>query len=343
MREGKTALVTGTNSNLGLNIALRLLNEIPSDTNLTLIVTSRTLPRVKEVITTIKNYAVENLPNRTGFLEFDYLLVDFTDMVSVLSGYFELNKKFGRIDYVFINAAQGVYSGIDWIGACKSIINNLLDAVTFPTYKVQRIGVKSADGMGLVFQGNVFGPYYFIHKITPLLKGGGRVIWISSVMSEPKYLSFNDLQLIKSPEPYEGSKRLMDLVHVGVFEKWKKQNGILSYVVHPGIFTSFSFFEYLNFLTYYGMMVLFYIARWSGSTIHNISGYKAANAPVAAALGNRLQGKKIASSTKRTGKEYLEENEIDPTGAEDVVAYMDKLTAEWDEKLIDQIKETRVP
>lgn len=343
MREGKVGLVTGTNSNLGLNIALRLLNEIPSDTNLTLIVTSRTLPRVKEVITTIKNYAEMNLPNRTGFLEFDYILVDFTDMVSILSGLVDLKKKFTHIDYVFINAAQGVYSGIDWIGACKSIAVNLLDAVTFPTYKIQRVGAMSADDMGLVFQGNVFGPYYFIHKLTPLLNGGGRVIWISSVMSEPKYLSFDDLQLISSPEPYEGSKRLMDLVHVGVYEKWKKQKGISSYVVHPGIFTSFSFFEYLNVFTYYGMMLLFFIARWSGSTIHNISGYKAANAPIAAALGNRLQGKKIASSTKRNGEEFLEDIEIDPTGAEDVLAYMDKLTADWDVILKDQIKATRVP
>lgn len=342
MREGKIALVTGTNSNLGLNICLRLLNEIPADTNLTLIVTSRTLPRVKEVITDIKKYAEQNLSYRTGFLEFDYILVDFTDMISILTGFYDLNKKYTHLDYVFVNAAQGVYSGIDWVGACKSIAVNLLDAVTFPTYKIQRVGVKSSDDMGLVFQGNVFGPYYLIHKITPLLKGGGRVIWISSIMSDPKYLSFDDLQLIKSPEPYEGSKRLMDLVHVGVYKKWKKQYDISSYVVHPGIFTSFSFFEYLNFITYYGMMLLFYIARYSGSTIHNISGYKAANAPVTAALGSRLQANKIASSTNRTGQEFLEEKEIDPTGADDVIAYFDKLTSEWDAKLKDQIKETRV-
>lgn len=343
MREGKVAVITGTNSNLGLNIALRLLNEISPETNLTLVVTSRTLPRVKEVITTIKNYALEKLPHRTGFLEFNYILVDFTDMVSILSGFYDLNKSFKHIDYVFINAAQGVYSGIDWVGACKSIATNLLDAVTFPTYKIQRVGVKSGDGLGLVFQGNVFGPYYFIHKINPLLKGGGKVVWISSVMAEPKFLSFDDLQLVKSPDPYEGSKRLMDLVHIGVYKKWKSQYDILSYVVHPGIFVSFSFFQYLNFLTYYGMILLFYIARFLGSKIHNISGYTAANAPVSVVLKDMPQSRKISSSSTGLGKEFLEEREIDPTGAENVVAYMDELVAEWDEKLKDQIKETRVP
>lgn len=342
MREGKVAVITGTNSNLGFNIAYRLLSTISADTNLTIVVTSRTLPRVKEAITKIKDYALEKLPGRTGQLEFDYLLVDFTDMVSVLSGYYELNKKYTHIDYVFINAAQGVYSGIDWILATKCVFTNLLDAVTFPTYKLQRVGVRSSDGMGLVFQGNVFGPYYFIHKIKHLLKGGGRIIWISSVMAEPKFLSFDDLQLLKSPEPYEGSKRLMDLVHSGNIKKWKEDD-IYSYLVHPGIFTSFSFFQYLNFVTYYGMMLLFYIARFMGSTIHNISGYTAANAPVSAALADYDQNKKIAACCNKWGEEFLEEKEIDTTGAEDVAAYMTRLAAEWDEKLKDQIVETRIP
>lgn len=342
MREGRVALITGTNSNLGLNIAYRLLQELSADTNLTLIVTSRTLPRVQEVITKIRDYAIEKLPHRTGSLEFDYLLVDFTNMISVLSGYYDLDKKFKHIDYVFINASQGAYSGIDWLGACKSIATNLLDAVTFPSYKIQRVGVKSGDGMGLVFQGNVFGPYYFIHKIQHLLQGGGKIIWISLIMSGPKFLSFDDLQLLKTHEPYEGSKRLMDLVHIGNYQTWRKDE-IFSYVVHPGIFTSFSFFEYLNFLTYYGMMLLFYIARWMGSTIHNISGYTAANAPVACALKEKSQGRKHASSSNWRGEEFLMEEDIDNSGAEDVVAYMRNLTVEWDEKLRDQIKQTRIP
>lgn len=343
MREGKVALITGTNSNLGINIAYRLLNEISPETNLTIIVTSRTLPRVTEVISKIEKYAIEKLPGRTGFLEFDYILVDFTNMVSILSGYYELDKKFTHLDYVFINAAQGVYGGIDWVQAFKCVVTNLLDAVTFPTYKIQRIGVKSADDMGIVFQGNVFGPYYFLHKIRPLLSGGGRIVWVSSVMSEPKYLSFDDLQLLKSPEPYEGSKRLMDLVHIGSIKRLKNKEKILSYVVHPGIFTSFSFFEYLNVFTYYGMMLLFYIARLLGSKIHNISGYTAANAPIAAALRDYEQSKKLASCCNWLGDEFLDLCEIDSTGAEDVIAYMDELVAEWDEKLADQITTTRVP
>lgn len=343
MREGKVAVITGTNSNLGINIAYRLLSEIDSSTNLTIVVTSRTLPRVKEVITKIKDYSREKCPNRTAWLEFDYLLVDFTDNVSILNGGEELRKKFLHIDYLFINAAQGCYSGIDWIQATKCIFTNLLDAVTFPTYKIQRVGVTSKDGMGLVFQGNVFGPYYFIHRIKSLLSGGGKIIWISSIMAQPKFLSFDDLELLKSHEPYEGSKRLVDLLHTGTFSKLKKELDILSYVVHPGIFTTFSFFEYLNFVTFYGMLLLFYIARLLGSSIHNISGYTSANAPVAAALSDLPQEPKHASLSDRSGKGYLGEVEIDATGAQDVAAYMDELVQNWEDKLKNQITPTRLP
>lgn len=338
----KVAVITGTNSNLGMNIAYRLIDEIKNADHLTIVVTSRTLPRVKEVIEKIKDYHLKLDVAKSLVLEFDYLLIDFTDMVSVLSGCHDLSLKFTHIDYVFINAAQGVYSGIDWLLAFKSICTNLLDAVTFPSYKIQRVGVKSNDGLGLVFQGNVFGPYYFVHRIAKLLASGGRVVWISSVMAEPKYLNLKDLQLLESSEPYEGSKRLIDLLHLGKYKSLNSQ-GIASYVVHPGIFTSFSFFQFLNVFTFYGMLMLFYIARFMGSQIHNISGYVAANAPIQAALGDKEQQFKIASLSNRSGKELLKYDDIDPTGSEEVALYIDSLTKEWDEKLKHQIVDTRKP
>lgn len=335
------ALITGTTSNLGMNIAFRLLDLLPSETNITLIVTSRTLPRVKNVIIDIQNYCREKYSQRVGELEFDYLLVDFTDMVSIVSAYHSLNAKYTHLDYVFVNASHGVYSGIDWLQATKAVFTNILDAVTFPTYKLQRVGVKSTDGMGAVFQGNVFGPYYLIRRIMHLLKGGGQIVWISSVMAQPKFLSFDDLQLLKSPEPYEGSKRLVDLLHCGTYEKFAREYNVKSHVVHPGIFTSFSFFEFLNVFTYYGMMLLFYIARLIGSQIHNISGYTAANAPVSVVISEKDQSLKWASGCDRWGKEFVFHEEIDSTGADDVAAYFDKLYSEWEVILKDQIVETR--
>ncbi|EGW34504.1 3-keto reductase [Spathaspora passalidarum NRRL Y-27907] len=342
IKDSTVALITGASSNLGFNIAVRLLEQLPQDKDITLIVTSRTLPKAKDSINDIKKFITEKLPQKRGQVEFDYLLVDFTDMVSVLSAYYELSKRYKHLDYFFVNAAQGVYSGIDWVAATVEVFKNPVEAVTSPTYKLQQVGRKSGDGLGLVFQANVFGPYYLIHKLKPLLSNGGKIIWISSLMSQPKYLSFNDLQLVKSPASYEGSKRLVDLLHYGTYKSLKQNYGIESYVVHPGIFTSFSFFQYLNFFTYYGMLVLFYMARWLGSPYHNIEGYIAANAPVAAALGRVKQNEKVGSATTASGKEYLlVEDTIDTTGSSDVVKYLESLAEEWDDKFKDQIVNSR--
>lgn len=330
-------------SNLGLNIAFRLIEREDPRTRLTLVVTSRTLPRVREVIDQIESH-VKKL-KRPGIVDYDYLLVDFTDMVSVLGAYYELDKKYEAINYFFVNAAQGVYDGIDWVGATKQVCCNIIESVTNPNYRIQRVGVKSRDDLGLVFQANVFGPYYLIHKILPLLSAGkAKVVWISSLMSDPKFLSLNDIQMIKSDTTYEGSKRLVDILHLATYKDLRK-DAVHQYLVQPGIFISHSFSVYLNLFTYYGMLWLFYIARWIGSPWHNIEGYKAANAPVYVAnmVDPERQDLKYGSATDRNGREYIKTQEVDGTGVTDVLDYIRKLTLEWDDKLKDQITNTRIP
>lgn len=334
-----------SSSNLGLNIAYRLIESLPSDTRVTIIVTSRTLPRAREVIDSINAFVERS--ERAGIVDFDYLLVDFTDMVSILSAAYDLNKRYKKLDYFFANSAQGVFDGIDWIGATKELLRDPVAGATDPHYKIQKVGVKSKDGMGLVFQCNVFGPYYLIHKILPLLQNAkARIIWVSSIMSDPKYLSFNDLQLLESDASYEGSKRSIDLLHIATFKKMKDL-GITQYLIQPGIFTSLSFYKFLNVFTYYGMLFIFYVARFLGSPWVNISGYTAANSPVyAATLANpnfEKQNMKYGSACYRDGSEYIKLQEVDPTGASDVLKYLEQLTEEWDEKLKNQITDTRKP
>ncbi|KAH3661837.1 hypothetical protein OGAPHI_006015 [Ogataea philodendri] len=342
-----SALITGTNSNLGLNIAYRLLEEVPTGDKLTIIVTSRTLPKAREAIDKIKEYN-EKHAHREGILSFDYILVDFSNMVSILGAVYELKKSHEKIDYLFINAAQGVYAGIDWIQATKEVLANPVKASTFPTYKIQRVGVKSRDGLGLVFQANVFGPYYFVQQLAePLLSKSPspKVVWISSIMSKPSYLSFADLQLLQSDISYEGSKRLVDLLHLATYKDLHTKYGITQYLTHPGIFTSFSFFQYLNPFTFYGMLLMFYVARLFGSPWHNISGWTAANAPLFACLkahpAHDSQEKKYGSACSYNGKEYLKVTDVDPSGKADVAKYFQDLKLQWDDRLKDQISDTR--
>lgn len=335
------AFISGGSSNLGLNIAKRLIETTKNSEKLVLIITSRTLPKALQAIDDLDAFSKSK--GKKSQVEFDYVLVDFTYMISVLSAYHELSQKYQTIDLFIVNSIQTCYDGIDWKYAIKDVLTHPVSAVTEAQMKIQRTGCMSHDGMGLLFQGNVFGPYYLIRKLLPLLKNG-KVIWISSVMSQSKYLSFDDIQLIKSPVPYEGSKRLIDLIHLGTYSKFKSQYNISEYIVNPGIFTSFAFFEYLNFFTYYGMLMLFYFARFLGSKIHNISGYAGANAVISCARNDdERQDVKVVSCTDTYGNAYISYDEVDPTGKEDVVAYVEKLSEEWDEKFKDQIVETRKP
>lgn len=165
-------------------------------------------------------------------------------------------------------------------------------------------------------------------------------------MADPKHLSLQDIEMIKSDVTYEGSKRVVDLLHLATYKQMKSQ-GIHQYVVQPGIFTSYSFAKYLNFFTTFGMLFLFYLARLLGSKWHNIDGYKAANAPVyVATLINphfEHQEVKYGSASSRDGMEYIETTDIDKTGSSDVLAYIEKKKLEWDDKLKDQITNSRIP
>lgn len=334
----KVSLLTGGSSNLGISLAKRLIDKI-ADEKIIIIVTSRTLPKSLDTITELYEYAKQH--NKYQLVEFDYILVNFCDMVSVLTAYYDLSAKYPKIDFLYINSAQTSYTGVDFWQGTKDFIKDPILTVTEGAMKIQQSGLKSQDGMGLLFQGNVFGPYYLIHKLKTLLHGG-KIIWVSSVSSHPKHLSFNDIELIENPSPYEGSKRLIDLLHASTYKSLKKEN-INQYLVNPGVFTSFVFFEYLNLFTYCGMFVMFYIARFLGSTIHTISGYNASNALISCAFNDEPQDVKVVSSTDRSGRPFIAYEEFDTTGAEDVRNYLDKLVQQWDEKLKDQIVDTRKP
>lgn len=343
----KVALITGTSGNLGTNIAKRLIKELDPSTRLTIIVTSRNLANANTCIKDLEEYAHKEV-ERTGIVDFDYLLIDFTNMVSVLNAVYEVTKTHKKIDYLFLNAAQGTYGGINWFGAIWECCTNPIKGVTYPTYKIQRVGVKSKDGLGLVFQVNVFAPYFFVQRLCEahILRKGSKVVWISSVMSKPEYLELDDLQLIKSPESYEGSKRLVDLVHLGTVKEMLLKYQVSQYLVHPGIFSSFSFFQYLNPVTFYGMLFLFYVARFMGSPWHNIDGWKAANSCIAVTLDSQSDFDaaaelKYGSATKWNGEEYIKTEKVDPTGVASVMTYINTLKAEWDEKLKHQIIDTR--
>lgn len=343
----RIAIITGTSGNLGINIAYRLLEEVPKRFRLTIIVTSRTLVKASKTIHQIKDYNEKKNLRSDGYLDFDYLLLDFSDMVSVLSAVHSLEENYEKIDYLFLNASQNTHDHFNYVEATKEMLTDPVRASTNPGYKIEKRGVKSKDGLGLVFQVNVFAPYYLIEKIKGSLlakSDDARIIWISSILGRPENFSFNDMQLLKTGMAYGGSKRLVDLLHLATYKELKEKYGIRQYLTHPGIFVSYTYTRFLNVFMYYGMLALFLLARWLGSPWLNIDGWKAANAPIYASVKADKeddQSLKYGSACTKGGDEYLKTTTVDSTGKDDVLQYIETLKKEWDEKFRDQITDSR--
>lgn len=287
--------------------------------------------------------------------------------------------KIPHLDVVVLNAGMGGWLGVDWIPACKHVLTDMIDAVTWPSYKIPGIGgltrpqlgnKTSTPGsedtqpllsdqekveeppLGEIFCSNIFGHYILSHELMPLLsrpatpeaKVGGKIIWISSIEAGGGDDLFNidDIQGLKSPNPYESTKRLADLLALtsdlpavqksaATFFDTKKSVGANErlvkpqmYVAHPGIFASDIF--PLNFVLVFIYKMIFYLARFCGSPWHPITAWKAAVAPVWIALSSQevldsMNGSKAkwGSATDRFGEERVMRTEVPGWGFDGTV------------------------
>lgn len=318
-----------------MNIAYRQIESQNPKDELNFILTSRTKERAVEAGAAIQRFNEQReMPTEIKIFP---LVLDLADMHSIMEACTEVKKTFKAINYVYVNAALGVCSGINWFKAIREVITSPVQAVTDPHYKIQESGLRSKDDMGLVFQANVFGPYYMIRKLLPCLYLGHAVIvWISSIRSDPYYLPLNDLELVESATPYEGSKRMIDVMHLATYKDLKSK-GIYQYVVQPGIFVSQSFNVHLNIITYYLMMIMFYFARRWGSYWHTIDPYKAANSAVYVTTFRdrdfERQDLKYGSATFNDGVEHIKPEEINDRGKGVVAKFLESKDEEWDLKL----------
>lgn len=69
----------------------------------------------------------------------------------------------GRIlDWLIFNAGVAEVSSFDWVTVITQLLTDPMLAFTLPRFLVETVGSKSADGIGYVFQANVFGHYYIV-------------------------------------------------------------------------------------------------------------------------------------------------------------------------------------
>lgn len=317
--------------------------EVDGSTRLTLVVTSRRLASVKDAIAHLDTYA--QTLNRPALIEFDYLLFDQSNMVSVLGAAVELKQRYKHIDCLFLHSSHAGYVGVSVTNFLKEMTKDPIKAFTTgETMKIQEKSKIGADGLSIPFEANVFGPWFLINELIPVLEKGGRVIYFSSSISSPEYFSRDNIGLVDHDHAYEACKHEMECLQRGTYKWLLEQHGIETWLLHPGVFVSNqTIYATIALWMWVGVYVMFYICRWSGSKHHCIYPETAAYGPVWVALhadkNKDDMSVKYGSGSDRWGRPIIQRDsdEKDPEDIKAVCDYVEGLRKDWKVRLKDQV------
>ncbi|KAG1847544.1 NAD(P)-binding protein [Suillus subalutaceus] len=314
-------VVTGANSGVGLGICQRLLVQLisksPTDAQphhdfhvqkttttddvsfdgLTLILACRSRQRGEAARDKLYQFAdeqvrhLEILPGYDGHAEtFRKHLtivvhtVDLSRIQTVFRFADEVIKTYPYVSHLICNAGVASFVSINWLLAIKQFAMDCVEAVTAPIYYTQEVGQVSQDGLGWVWQCNVFGHYVLFRALKSHLakyqtSTGARVIWMSSHESSPIYYDPTDWQLVKSAHSYESSKFQIDLIAHQLDQASLQGSDKLPtrhLTVLPGVAGTNIANALLGTFSSMCMFLSFYLARFLGSPYHLISAFKAA-------------------------------------------------------------------
>ncbi|KAF8607478.1 NAD(P)-binding protein [Ceratobasidium sp. AG-I] len=228
-------------------------------------------------------------------LDVQVVILDLSSVEKVFACAEDVKRRFPYVSHMVLNAGVGSFTGINWPRAVYELCTSFKTAITAPGFKLQAIGEMSDDGLGWVWQCNVFGHYTLVRALRDLLVrnpyGQSRIMWMSSLEGRPSFFSgLDDWQHIKATHSYEASKYSTELLACTldrVEAKKRRSAGdaqLRHFVVHPGVAATNIFIEHTGWLLDKVMILVFYIARALGSTHHVITPYKAAISSVHIAL-----------------------------------------------------------
>lgn len=253
-------------------------------------------------------------------VKFEGVLVDLAQLVTVKALAQQLLQRSQKLDAVVWNAGIGGWTGTNWPRAIWTLLTDIIQASTWPTYQNSEIGTlakqkglatteEKTPPLGQVFTANVFGHYMLTHWLSPLLDSDSRIVWVGSITGLPNFFSLSDLQCLRAHDAYESSKRLTDLLvltsdlpSTAPFTQTFLPTPPSTpkpkmYLTHPGILATS--IASVFFLLEPFMVAFFYLARWLGSPWHTVTAYKAA---VSACFCVLAPAPQLAELEKRDGK-----------------------------------------
>ncbi|KIL00464.1 hypothetical protein PAXRUDRAFT_821662 [Paxillus rubicundulus Ve08.2h10] len=325
-------IVTGANSGVGFGICHRLLLQLSTKTSgdaqpkyafhnvspafkapeiscdgLTLILACRSKQRAEVARTRLYDLVDEHVHRLKNSQDYDghaeifrrnlniaVHIVDLSHIQSVFRFADEISQTYSYVSHLICNAGVACFAQIDWLLAIWQLSTNFVSAVTTPRYYIQNTGDVSRDGLGWVWQCNVFGHYVLFRALEPILakcttSTGSRVVWVSSHESSSEFYDPRDWQLVKSRHSYECSKYQMNQIslHLDRRATHSQVDGkptVRHFTVLPGVAGTNIASALLGTISSMCMFVTFYIARLLGSPYHPITPLKASISAVHLAL-----------------------------------------------------------
>ncbi|KAF8845589.1 NAD(P)-binding protein [Paxillus ammoniavirescens] len=316
-------IVTGANSGVGFGICHRLLLQIATQTSgdaqpkyafhhvspaleapeissdgLTLILACRSKQRAEFARTKLYKLVDEHVHRLKNSRDYDghaekfrrnlniaVHTVDLSHIQSVFRFADEISQTYPYVSHLICNAGVACFAQIDWLQAIWQLSTDFVSAVTTPRYYIQNTGDVSRDGLGWVWQCNVFGHYVLFRALEPVLakcttSTGSRVVWVSSHESSSEFYDPKDWQLVKSRHSYECSKYQMNQISLHLDREATRNQvdgkpTVRHFTVLPGVAGTNIASALLGTISSMCMFVTFYIARLLGSPYHPITPFKA--------------------------------------------------------------------
>ncbi|KAF8556265.1 NAD(P)-binding protein [Imleria badia] len=371
-------IVTGANTGVGFGICHRLLfqltigsghpvsNELELDCDgLTLILACRSKQRAEAARAKLCDTADELVcraqrsPDYDGHAEIFrknlHIAIHTVDLANIQSVFHfadEVAQNYPYVSHLICNAGLACFTRIVWPLAFQQFLTDWISAVTSPRFFLQSVGDTSPDGLGWVWQCNVFGHYALFRALEPMLAKylaapGARVVWISSHEATSEFYDPKDWQLVKSEHSYQCSKYQMNMVSLHLDREAIRGQldgtpAVRHLVAYPGVAgTSIAsallgtFRSFCMFVTFYIVSSIEYLAIL-GSPNHPIDIFKAAISAVHLSLigiaslpgvsgmasstnikGAVQLGTVYISNTDRWGREYVGTTGLDQSQEEE--------------------------
>ncbi|XP_069111085.1 3-keto-steroid reductase/17-beta-hydroxysteroid dehydrogenase 7-like [Argopecten irradians] len=223
---GKVALITGANAGIGLTLAERLLT-IHSDLHLCLACRNRHRAE------TARDALLLSRPKA----QISIVILDTSNVQSVLSAVMDIKKLFSRIDYLYLNAGKMCVKHINFYNLFNSILKkNTLFLFNTGHGLLVHSDEQTSEGLMSTFATNVFGHFVMVKELEDILGGSqpSQIIWTSSVAGVRSAFDPRDIQAKNGMDPYGSTKCVIETTSMALNETQNKKN-IYSHTTCPGL------------------------------------------------------------------------------------------------------------